>query len=377
MSTVFRDCPPGTVPVRERPFRCFQQRCTAVALNPTTTSTPANSCSSRTDRAVTAATIGVPLASTVTRVTAPAGTISLDRSAKLILERRHRRLRRQRDLLRADHGVRRTRHHVAERVERQTAGRERDGVLDEALFDRRRTNRAAPGGSAARFRRTHSRRRGNPRCTATPVCGRPVPDRPCCTTRPLVQHDRDVAEQAGLGEVMRHLEHSESPLEVDRAQDSPRDVSRPRIERAEWLVEQQHLRPPRQRSRNRDELSLSAAQRFDRPVGKRVDAKPRRQFPRPSSCLAAPYSNVLANGEMRKQVRVLIHDADAVAPRAARASYPRRRARSCPDVARMTPEIVSSSVVLPEPAGPITTPYAALLDVERDVARVESCRPAR
>jgi hypothetical protein len=63
-------------------YRCDiarQHRCTAVALNPATVDAPTVIRSSRTDLAVTAATIGVPLTSTVTRVNAPAGTISMTR----------------------------------------------------------------------------------------------------------------------------------------------------------------------------------------------------------------------------------------------------------------------------------------------------------
>ena len=196
-----------------------QQRCTAVALNPATTSTPTASRSSRTDRAVTAATIGVPLASTVTRVSAPAGTISTNRPAKLILHRRHRRLGRQRHLLGANHGVGRTRDDVAERIERQRAGRERDGVLHELIARRRRPSRAPRRESDAPFRQRRSRRRESRRCTATPVCETPL-GIALLHDAPAVEHDRDVAEQSGFGEIVRHLQHGESALEVDRAQNA-------------------------------------------------------------------------------------------------------------------------------------------------------------
>ena len=105
-----------------------------------------------------------------------------------------------------------------------------------------------------------------------------------------VEHDRDVAEQTGFGEIVRHLEHREPSLEVDRAQNAPRDVARSRIERAERLVEQQHLRPARQRARDRDELSFTAAQRR-RPTDRASASTPKRAATSSAVVLlAAPYS---------------------------------------------------------------------------------------
>ena len=105
-----------------------------------------------------------------------------------------------------------------------------------------------------------------------------------------IEHDRDVAEQAGFGEVVRDLQHGESSLEVDRAQLAARDVARPRIERAERLVEQQHL--------GRRASARAIATSCRSPPLSDVDRRDRRARSTPnrsatssaSAALAAPYS---------------------------------------------------------------------------------------
>src|SRR5205085_2223 len=47
---------------------------------------------------------------------------------------------------------------------------------------------------------------------------------------PAVEHDGDVAQQSGLREIMRHLEHGETTLVIDGAKEPPRDVAGARIE---------------------------------------------------------------------------------------------------------------------------------------------------
>ena len=171
-----------------------------------------------------------------------------------------------------------------------------------------------------------------------------------------IEHDRDVAEHPGLGEVVRDLQNCKSSLEVRRAQLAARGAARPRVERAERLVEQQHLGPaPRSRGRSRrvDVRRRSATPPADRTSASTPNRsarirRRRRRWPRRTRRSREP-----SNEETDMRVDRRCRAGGAPAPVVVTSS-PRRMI--CPDVARVTPAIVSSSVVFPAPAGPITTP---------------------
>src|SRR5206468_236750 len=97
--------------------------------------------------------------------------------------------------------------------------------------------------------------------------------------------------------------------EVERAEEAARRRAIARIERAEWLVEQQHLGTARERAGKRDELPFAAAERADGAVGETVHAEPRAHFVGDD---AAPCSvlHVLADREMGEEIRVLVHDSE-------------------------------------------------------------------
>jgi hypothetical protein len=128
----------------------------------------------------------------------------------------------------------------------------------------------------------------------------------------LVEHDRDVAEQPGFGKVVRHLEHGEAALVVQCAQLSPRERSRPRIERAERLVEEQHFGTPRERTCDRHQLTFAAAQRRDGPL---VQIHHTEAFGDVGGdgFTQRAILHVLLNAQMRKEERVLIDNAEAPA----------------------------------------------------------------
>ncbi len=198
------------------------------------------------------------------------------------------------------------------------------GSSDELVLAASRTSPALRRESGARSRRTRSRRRESRRCTATPGLRNTSAGIALLHDASAIEHDRDVAEQSGFGEIVRDLQHGESPLEVDRAQQAARDAARARVERAERLVEQQHFGPPRQRARDRDELTFAAAQRADGAIvraRRRRTGRPRRRR-RPRSPRRTRRSREPSGAET--DTRVDRRCRAACAP-AARASRPRRR----------------------------------------------------
>ena len=81
----------------------------------------------------------------------------------------------------------------------------------------------------------------------------------------------------------------------------------PRIQRTERLVEQEDGRTPRQRPRERHELSLAAGERLHRPVAQIPGPDPSGDL---SSAITVRRSvrDVLLHGEVWEQVPVLIHE---------------------------------------------------------------------
>src|SRR4051812_14430044 len=108
---------------------------------------------------------------------------------------------------------------------------------------------------------------------------------------------------------MRDLQDREAALEVDRAQLFPNSDAAPRIERSKGLVEQEHLRSTRQRARQCDQLTLSAAQHTHVPSGDFAESEALEHIDGDLRARAT-VSDILAHGEVREEVRVLIHDGE-------------------------------------------------------------------
>src|SRR5688500_15863909 len=117
---------------------------------------------------------------------------------------------------------------------------------------------------------------------------------------PRVEQNRDVTEHPGFGEVVGHLEHGHPPLAVERANLAPDERTPARVERTEWLVEQEDARPGCQCTRDRYELPLASAQSRTRPVRQTVGANAACRDVR---CLrrCGTVGDVLVDGEMRKE----------------------------------------------------------------------------
>ena len=151
---------------------------------------------------------------------------------------------------------------------------------------------------------------------------------------------------------------------VDLAQPAAQLAAHLRVERAERLVEQQHLRLDRQRAGQRDALALAAgelardsASPARRAARGRAVPSARRRISRlggPRRARAAPSGRSRCSrrpscaGTARSAGRRSRH----CAPARSSARRPRRRNRCAPLVGRSSPAIRRSSVVLPEPEGP-------------------------
>ena len=133
---------------------------------------------------------------------------------------------------------------------------------------------------------------------------------PALQHTPGVEQDRHVAEESSLGEVMGDLKDRHPPLPVDSSDLSACRLAPARVERAEWLVQQQDRRTASERTCERDELSLAARKRFDRTTS---------QFPRADArCDVASdvevgraVGNVLLHRQMREQIPVLVDETEA------------------------------------------------------------------
>ncbi len=190
----------------------------------------------------------------------------------------------------------------------------------------------------------------------------------------LVEHGEAVAHRERLLLVVRDVDERDPDLALDALELDLHLLAQLQVERAERLVEQQHLRAVDDRARERDALALAAGE-LRRACGRRTPGGGRARAPPPRARRALglgdlgdpqPVLDVLADGHVREQ-RVVLEDGVDVA-RVGRA----RRRRRCPPSStvpasgRSKPAISRSVVVLPEPEGPSSVKNSPLGDVEVD-----------
>ncbi len=173
---------------------------------------------------------------------------------------------------------------------------------------------------------------------------------------PAVEQDRHVAQQPRFGEVVRDLEHRQLPLAMDRAHLAARAGAARGIEGTERFIEQEYARAHRQRTGDRHELALPSTQAHHVAREERGNAqsapRPRRPWRHRqlhTRCCPRPRG---AERGSRAGTR-----GRCAAPRRGASSASRPSSCNVPPAGGMIPATVSSNVVLPEPAGPITTPY--------------------
>jgi hypothetical protein len=136
----------------------------------------------------------------------------------------------------------------------------------------------------------------------------------------LGQHGHEIAQPKGLIEVVRHLERRDSLALVQLPQLSAKHLPRCRVNRGKRLVEQENRGLGRQRTGQRHPLLLSAAESPNRPIQQGLDRQHTGELRYPvgrvgmRSGRARPpdtIGDVLADTEMRKEVILLVDEAEA------------------------------------------------------------------
>ena len=174
--------------------------------------------------------------------------------------------------------------------------------------------------------------------------------------RPRRHDDDAVGEEDRLADVVRDEHDRLAALAPEPEQKQVHLVARERVERAERLVHQQHVRVLRQRADDRRALLHPARELARHRAGRS------RRGPVSASSVSIAASvdatlldlerelDVLAEVPPRQQVRLLEDHPDLLRAAARRRAC--RRGRSGPRVSACSPDIAQRSVVLPQPLGP-------------------------
>ena len=112
--------------------------------------------------------------------------------------------------------------------------------------------------------------------------------------RPLVHHDDAVGDLERLFLVVGDEDAGDVQLVVQPAQPAAQLLAHLGVERAERLVEQQHLRLDRERARQRDALALAAGELGRIAVGEPVELHQLEQLVRPCARISASLGRVAA-----------------------------------------------------------------------------------
>src|SRR5947199_2346880 len=128
----------------------------------------------------------------------------------------------------------------------------------------------------------------------------------------LVEEQGDVADETCFGEIVRHVQNRRTAIEVPRADLSPNGGAAPRIERGEWLIEEEHARPASEGAGQRHELPLAAAQRSHVTIGHELQAEAIDHLVG-IRARARTIRDVLAHSEVREEITVLVYEPE-VAP---------------------------------------------------------------
>ena len=163
--------------------------------------------------------------------------------------------------------------------------------------------------------------------------------------------------------VVRDEDAGDVQLVVQAPQPAAQLLAHLGVERAERLVQQQHLGLDRQRARQRDALPLSAGELMRIAVGEPVELHQLQQlvhlapdFRRSRAARARLHAqaegDVLEHGHVPEQRVVLEHEADLPLAHVLRRTHPRHGTGRCPLSGTSRPAMMRSSVVLPQPDGP-------------------------
>jgi hypothetical protein len=104
---------------------------------------------------------------------------------------------------------------------------------------------------------------------------------------PVIEHRHPVGEHERFVEIMGDEDHRYGELAPELSQLGVEPLTRRAIDRSERLVQQKHVRLPRERARDRDPLLLSPRQLCREALLEPVQMHPREQVARPALSLAA------------------------------------------------------------------------------------------
>ena len=200
-------------------------------------------------------------------------------------------------------------------------------------------------------------------------CGSPI-----CSIRPLFITTISVRHGQRLLLVVRDEQEGLAGPLLDRLQLDLHLLAQLGVERAERLVEQQHLRVGRERPHQRHALALAAGELRRHALGVVLELHEREQLRRRAGGSASrvwPFSSrpkAMLRGDVhvREQRIVLEHDVHVAPVRRQRASRPCRRGRMRPEFGISKPPSMRSVVDLPQPEGPsrVTNLPASMREVE-------------
>ena len=179
----------------------------------------------------------------------------------------------------------------------------------------------------------------------------------------VVHHDDAVGDLHRLVLVVRDEHARHVHLVVQPAQPAAQLLAHLRVERAERLVEQQHLRLDRERARERDALALAARELVRVAVGDPVELHELQQLhdlradlllvgPRRLRPHAQAERDVLEDRSCGRTARSAGTRSRPGARARRCSSRPRRGTARCRASGTSSPAMMRSSVVLPEPEGP-------------------------
>ena len=183
---------------------------------------------------------------------------------------------------------------------------------------------------------------------------------PTCSSLPAFISGDAVGDRHRLFLVVRDIERGDAERLLQLADFAAHADPQTRIEIAERLVEQQHLRADHQGAGDGDALQLAARQ-LVRPalaVARAAGPAPSASSTRVAISAAGTWralqaiGDVAGDGEVGKHRIVLEHHADVAQMRPAAGRCAASPKRISPSSSSQKPAIMRSSVVLPQPDGP-------------------------
>ena len=190
---------------------------------------------------------------------------------------------------------------------------------------------------------------------------------------PMVEHRDTVRHRQRLALVVRHVDEGDAEFLLQALELDLHFLAQLEVERAQRLIEQQHLRMIDERARQRHALSLPAGELRRPALTQRFELHQLEHLARQSLALVArdtaharTVRDVLQHGHVREQ-RVVLEDRVDVAVVGRHVGHIRAVEQHLATIGWSKPATRRRQVVLPEPDGPEHGEELARLDGERHV----------